>query len=127
MRELQKKQKIRRMLYSYPSLIIVFIIAVLLARGAIGIIAKEQESARMLANLEEKAASLASREQELEEGVARLQTEDGVRDEIRERFSVIEEGEHVAIIVDERRVATMTEEVKLPWYKRLWSAIIGDK
>ena len=124
MKELQRKQKTRRILYSFPSLVVVFIIAVLLARGAVGILAKERESSARLADLKEKSTNLTLREQELKEGVAHLQTEEGVRDEIRDRFSVTEEGEYVAIIVDEKKVSTTTEDVELSWYKKLWDVMI---
>lgn len=124
MKEFQRKQKARRVLYSFPSLIIVFIVAILLARGAIGILTKERESSARIVDLKERATSLSLREQELREGVTRLQTEEGVKDEIKNKFSVTQEGEYVAIIVDDRRVFTTTDNVKLPWYKRLWNDII---
>jgi len=127
MKELQRKQKTRRILYSIPSLLILFIIATLLAKGAMEIIIKERESRERLTALKEKASALVLREQELSDGIARLQTEKGIKDEIKDRFSVIQEGEHVAIIVDERRSATSTEDSELPWYKKLWAVLTGSK
>ena len=98
MRELQRKQKLRRILYSFPSLIILLVITFFLAKGAIGVIGKSLESYQRSKNLEEKAEALAVREQELKEGIARLQTEEGVKNEIKERFSVTQEGEYVAVL-----------------------------
>ena len=69
MRELQRKQKMRQRLYSLPSLIGLFIIAVLLAKGAVGVINKERESALRSRELEEKATTLVQREEELKEGI----------------------------------------------------------
>lgn len=127
MRELQRKQKIRRATYSFPSLIILFIVTFLLVKGAIGVIGKGIESSKRSKNLEEKAQALAVREQELEAGIARLQTEEGIKDEIKERFSVTQEGEFVAVLVDDRSRASSTDGDALPWYKRFWIAIIGSK
>ena len=123
MKELQRKQKIRRAIYSIPSLIILSLVAVLLAKGAIGVIGKERESARRVKELEEKVDALAIRELELKENVIRLGTEEGVKDEIRGKFSVILEGEHVAVIVDEKRSATSTDISVSPWYKRFFNVL----
>lgn len=90
-------------------------------------VGKEWESSKRTEGLEARVSALAFREQELKEGVARLQTEEGIKDEIKERFSVTEDGEYVAIIVDEKRSPTSTDSSTLPWYRRFWSAIIGNK
>ena len=127
MRELQRKQKVRRIIYSFPSLIVLLIITFFLAKGALGVIDKSLESYRRSKNLEEKAETLALREQKLKEGIARLETEEGIKDEIKERFSVTQEGEYVAILVDDRRLASSTDGEGLPWYKRFWIAIMGSK
>ena len=127
MRELQRKQKMRQRLYSLPSLIGLFIIAVLLAKGAVGVINKERESALRSRELEEKATTLVQREEELKEGIARLETEEGIQEEIKERFSVIQEGEFVAVIVDDRRATSSDDDSGKAWYKKLWSAIMGGK
>src|SRR3989344_2399984 len=127
MKELQRKQGIRRIVYSIPSLIILSIIALILTKGALGGMNKERTSSELSKDLEEKAAALVLREQELREGVRRLETEEGIKDEIREKFSVTEEGELVAVIIDDRGASSSTDSSTLPWYKKLWLAIMGDK
>ena len=127
MKELQRKQGIRRIIYSIPSLIILSIIAFILTKGALGVMNKEWTSSERSKDLEEKAAVLVLREQELREGIARLETEEGIKDEIREKFSVTEEGELVAVIVDDQGVSNLAGDSMLPWYKRLWIAIMGSK
>lgn len=127
MRELQRKQKLRQRLYSIPSLIGLFIIAILLTKGAVGVINKERESASRLKDLEEKAAALVVREGELKDGIARLKTEEGIEDEIKEKFSVTQEGEFVAVIVDDRNASSSDDDGGKTWYKKLWNVIIGNK
>lgn len=127
MKELQKKQRVRCIIYSLPLLIIFLIVAVFLVKGAIGVMNKERESSRISKDLEEKIKSLLLREQELKENIARIQTEEGIKEEIKERFSVTQEGEHVAVIVDERGSSTSTDDSTLPWYKKFWNAIMGNK
>jgi len=124
MKELQRKHKIRRVLYSIPALILLLVLTIVLTRGAIRVMGKRLESAEYAKELEQRATALVLREQELEESIARLETEEGKEEEIRERFSVTQEGEYVAVIVDDRNASTTTVDTSLPWYKRLWDAII---
>ncbi|MDP3763716.1 MAG: hypothetical protein Q8Q92_03655 [bacterium] len=123
MKELRRKQKIRRIIYSIPLLVALLILAFFLARGALRVLNKEWESSTRLKNLAEKAAVITLREQELKENIARLQTEEGVKDEIKERFNVTQEGEHVAVIVDDRGLSSSTDTSTLPWYKKFWIAM----
>ena len=124
MRELQSKQRLKRALYSAPSLILLSLLALVLVKGAIGVMEKDHFSAERSEALEVELLVLTAREQELEGEIESLETEEGIKEEIRERFSVTEEGEHLAIIVDDKRVASSTNQSKRSWYKRLWAAII---
>ena len=126
MKELQRKQMIKRLAYSWPSLILVALIGFFLAKGALGMVSKERESARRVGELEDKATALALREESLAEGIRRLGTPEGIMDEIKEKFSVTREGEYVAIIIDSKNKATSTESMLNSWYKKLRAAIIGE-
>lgn len=88
---------------------------------------KERESSRRSRELEGQASVLTLREQELRDDITLLQTEEGIKDEIKERFSVTQEGEYLAVIVDDKRVSSSTNNSALPWYKRLLTAIMGNK
>ena len=65
------------------------------------------------------------RREELEKGIANLGTEEGIKREIKEKFSVSEVGEKVAILVEPKNTSTTTGESSKSWFKRFWSAIIG--
>ena len=88
---------------------------------------KKLESSERAKDLEGKLATLILREQELREGISRLKTEEGVKEEIKERFNVTAEGEYVAVIVDRKEVSSSTDSSALPWYKKFWIAIMGGK
>ena len=124
MKELQRKQQLRRVLYSIPSLIILTVLAFLVARGAERMVVKEYQSSERVEALAKQATDLASREEKLERNVTYLKTDEGVKEEIRSKFGVTQAGEHVAIIVDERHSSTSTDDMKKPWYKRFWDAIM---
>jgi cell division protein FtsB len=116
----------KQLVYSWPTILLVAVITFFFAKGAVGVMLKERESAERVAKLEAQASAMEAREALLKEGIARLQTDEGVREEIKEKFSVTEEGEYVAIIVDER-LPEPSEAEALPWYKKLWNAIIRNQ
>ena len=120
MRELQRKQQFKRLLYSYPSLILLLIICFFLVKGAFGIMRIERESARKVEVLESEATELALREGHVKGEIERLKTDEGVIEEIKEKFSVTQEGEHVAIIVDERARASVAGTSTAEWLKSFW-------
>ena len=125
MRELRQKQRIKQLLYSWPALALMVVLAFFLIKGAAEVMLKERESAARVGNLENEAMELEAREAELLAGIARLQTEEGIVEEIREKFSVTREGERVAVIVDERARATSTSGSGGSWYKNFWDAIMS--
>ena len=125
MKTLERRQRIRRIMYSIPSLIILLIVAVFLIKGAARILNKEIKSKKDSQNLEKKVNMLITRESELKDKILRLKTEEGIKDEMREKFNVAQEGEFIAVIVDERRTSTSTDDLILPWYKRFWNVIVS--
>ncbi len=95
-----------------------------LAKGAIGVLAKRQESAHNLSELEDKSRSLKARGQELNERIIRLKSEDGLIEEIKTKFNVAREGEQLAIILKAEEAST-TEPSTLEriknWFK--WESL----
>ena len=125
MRELENRQKFRRRLYSIPALAVLLLITVMLVRGAYSILLTERESARDARLLELEVASLSEREDELKAAIEKLQTPEGVEEEIKSKYNVARAGEMVAVIVDGPENKATTTEEEGSWWRDLWSAIIG--
>lgn len=125
MKGLKRTYKVRNILYSLPILIVLCFVTVFLSRGAIKVVEKQRESAKITHDLEERATSLALREEEVKKGIIRLETEEGLKEEIREKLSVAQEGEYMAVIVEDLNVASSTDDTLGSWFKRLWGAIIS--
>jgi cell division protein FtsB len=123
-KELEQRQKVRRAVYSWPSLILMGLITVFLAKGAAGIFAIERQNAQRVEVLEAQSEALVLREKDLKLEIDRLYTDEGKIEAIKEKFSATREGEFVAVIVDERRKATTTGGKEEIWYKKFWSAIM---
>ena len=117
----------RRTLYSIPSIIILLFLAFVLSRGAIKILAKEKESYDRLETLREEASAMSARRETLKKDIERLATPEGMEEEIKNKFSAVGEGEHVAIIVNDKRLASSTADTEVSWYKKIFRAIMRIK
>lgn len=126
MKELQQRQNFKKIMYSWGSLLLIFLLAILMIRGAYKIGLKYWDSAQKLKETESQTIKLREREAKLEGEVAELKTSEGVEAYIREKFNAVKEGESVVVIIDEKRATTSSEEV-MPWYRRIWSAIMNFK
>ena len=124
MKELRQKQRMKELLYSWPVLVLAAVLVFFLIRGATVVMVKERESASLVANLESETKKLEAREAELRDGIAKLTTQEGIMEAIREKFSVARTGEYLAIIVDERVKATSSPDEKKPWYRKILDAIM---
>ncbi len=120
MEELQRKQRTKKILYSLPSLLLLSLLTVLFAKGAVTIFSKERESSHKVSELEAKVAQLENREGELKTDIEKLETPEGIVEEIKEKFSVSQEGEHVAVIVEESSHKTLTSTTTVEMIKNWW-------
>ena len=95
-----EKRKIKQLLYSWPTLILLALVSFFLLNAVLEVYKKEKETRinknQQLFQLEE----LEKRQIALEEEILRLSTPRGVEEEIRQKFEVAKEGEGVIVIVD---------------------------
>lgn len=124
MRELQQRQRLKRRIYSVPVLIALAIIVVLFARGTYQVFQKRGDSALHVSSLEQKVLDLKEKEKRLGASISALYTPEGVEKEVKEKFNVSKEGEYVVILVDQNEATTTDKTSGIPWYKKLWSAIM---
>lgn len=101
MHPFQERRKLRKILYAKTTLAVLVLVLVLVARGAWGVHEKaliaRAERAEALASLQD----LSVRSQELQESLERLKSDQGVEEELRQKFAVAKSGEEVVVVVDE--------------------------
>ena len=123
MLEFKKKQKIKKWLYS-PWIIFILLFILLIGLDAVwNIYKKEQISKNNLVLAQQNLDKLKSRYDILKSDVDWLITPEGIEEEIRNKFSVVKEGEQVAIIVESKNTPTTTPEVLKT--ETLWDKIVG--
>lgn len=113
MLDFQKKKRIRKVIYSPITLILLAILFISLLKGVWNVKKKSEFS---LSNLEKERIELqklVTREQNLASSIDYLKTEQGIESEIRTKFRVARDGEMVAIIIDDRG-STSTSSTSTP-------------
>ena len=95
-----QKRKIRSILYNKVTLVVLFVLVLIILRGTWVVFQKERESASMKNISIQHTEDLRSRNADLKSKTERLNTEVGVEEEIRSKFSVVKGGENMVLVVD---------------------------
>jgi len=101
MREFQKKQNIKRALYSKPVLVLMGIVFLFLVYVTWNMYTKAMVPQANRISAEEELAELQAREVELMARIEMLGTEEGIELEVRDKFGLVRDGEEVVVIVED--------------------------
>ncbi len=117
--DFQQKRKIKKAVYSKLSLVVLVVFILFLLHSTYGIYVKERFSAKNLASVQKDYDNLKSREEMLNSEISRLQTEEGMEEDIRNKFSVAKPGEELVVIVDKESSTTEKENEVISFWQRL--------
>jgi cell division protein FtsB len=95
-----KKREEYHFWHSPLVLVALFCIVVLFAYNLVGLIGRERETAKNKASELAKIDDLRSRQTELSGDIAKLGTDEGKEESIRDKFDVVKPGEKMVVIVD---------------------------
>ena len=123
MKENQPKKKYHFSIYSKPFLIFLAVVVFLLAKGTWGVLQKELESKRNVAEVSQEFNQLTKRKELLQGQVQKLNTEEGIEETLRQKFQISKEGEKVLVVVD--RAPTSTQAQNTNFFQRIWSGVSG--
>ncbi len=110
MLEFQRKRKTQKFIYSYFSIAILIIVIFLLAKSVFGLYGKAQASIDARKKSEHEYKELSSRYDYVKGEIERLRTEEGIEEEVREKFSVVKPGEKLIVLVAGAAVPKVEEE-----------------
>jgi cell division protein FtsB len=108
MRKFESQKQIKSRIYSRTTLVVLLVLIILIAKGVFTLYLRNSESVTARENAEMKVKDLRDRKQLLSSEIEKLNQDDGVDQEIREKFNVIKPGENVVLIVPDE-IATTTE------------------
>lgn len=123
MLDFQQKRKVRSFMYNRVTLGLLFIILVIVVHSTWVVYRKKVESEELRDLSLKNVESLRVRSEDLQIKIDRLNTKQGIEEEVRSKFSVAKDNENMVIIVQDE--PSTTEEVKKVgfWasFKSLWN------
>ena len=102
MRNFQQKRRFQNILHSKIVLILLGLLALFFAWGVIGFMVKMETVKENRKLAEEKFLELEKKKLELSSQIARLNTEEGKEENIREKFGLAKEGEQLIVVVEDK-------------------------
>ena len=103
MQEFIKKKKKKNIIYSWPVLVILFLILGYSIKANLNIYEKVKKSEQKKEISENQLQELKNRQVQIEKDVQRLNSNIGQEEELRNRFNLVKDQEKVFIIVDEKK------------------------
>ncbi len=100
MSRLKNKNKINRIICSWPVLILLSVGILLVGKGVWGVYKSEKISRDNRQSSEERYGILGDKGDLITSEIKMLKTEKGIETEIRDKFRVVKEGEQLAIIIN---------------------------
>lgn len=118
MLDIQQKRKLRFFVYHRFTLGALFIFVLVMTHSTYQVYKKKQESEGLLRVSEDRVDLLRKRDTDLNEKINRLDTDVGIEEEIRSKFSVTKENENMVVVVPkDEKVATSVPESSSLWSK----------
>jgi cell division protein FtsB len=116
----QERKKIRKIIYSKATLIALAILLIFIADGAWNIYQKATIARGERERAAKELSDLRTRSAELQASLARLQSERGVEEDVRQKFTVARPGEDVVVVVDDTAKKSENSEAGS---KSIWAHI----
>ncbi len=118
----QGRKKFRKILYSKATILVLLVVLVFVARGAWKIHEKAIIASAERDQVARALAEVEGREAELQASLALRRTDQGIEDEIRQKFTVARPWEEVVVVVDESAKKGKNDEVADMGF---WSRFLG--
>jgi cell division protein FtsB len=121
MLDFQQKRKLRSFIYNRITLLVLVILVVLVMYSTFGVWQKKQASEELKDAADKRLLELGEKYADLEKDIKRLNTREGVEEEIRSKFSVAKEGENMVVIVNDIEDEDLSSTTKTS----LWQSFIN--
>ncbi len=119
MLDFQQKRKFKKVLYSRITIFCLFIFVIFIAHSTYDIFIKEKSSMGDLSSVKKDYSDLDKRRSTLQTEISKLQTEEGIEADIRDKYSVAKPGETVISIVDNSASTTNNTQTEESFWQRV--------
>ena len=89
-------------MHSRPVLVLLFILVLVFAWSVFGFMGKMGTAKENKKIAENKVAQLEKEREKLSSDIAKLETEEGIEESIREKFGLVKEGENMIVITEDK-------------------------
>ncbi|MGB2580304.1 MAG: hypothetical protein WBC83_01260 [Minisyncoccia bacterium] len=118
----QERKKIRRIMYSKVSLLVLFVILLIVGKGAWNVY-KKAEIARSERDIALRyITQLETRNADMQSSLEHFKNNSGIEEEVRQKYTVARPGEEIVVVVDDDVKKGKNSEVVDK--KSLWQHII---
>lgn len=124
MTKFQKDRRDPKHIWSSPIILfLLFIVVVIFMYNMIDIIEKSRETAKKKNFVANQVEDLKKRETILKKDIEKLNTMQGVEEEIREKYQMVKQGEKMVVILDEVENETSDNEntEQISGISRIWN------
>ncbi|MBP6060597.1 MAG: septum formation initiator family protein [Candidatus Pacebacteria bacterium] len=122
MRNFQQKRGWKNIIESKPVLVFLCFLLIFFTWGVVGFTNKMSATRENRQIAENKLVELQKQKDELSANIAKLKTDSGVEEGIREKFGLAKEGEGLIIVVeDKNKIETIVP--KPGWFSTFWDKL----
>ena len=121
MKHFENKKQIRSRFYSRYTIAGLLVVVLLLGNGVWNIYERQRQSKALRNEAEMRLEKALKQKSSLEKETGKLESEEGIEEEIRTKFNVVKPGEHVVMIVNPE--ATTSATTTQGFWARLWAKI----
>lgn len=104
MNDFQQKGNIKKLLESWPVLILLFVLLIFFIFGVFRLFVKMRETAKNRRVTENKLSELSTTRDILSADINSLNTNKGLEENIREKFGLAKEGEGLIVVVEDKNM-----------------------
>lgn len=122
MRNFQQKRGFREIVESWPVIIFLSVLLIFFAWGVVGFMGKMSATSENREVAQNTLLEMELKRERLATEIAKLETEGGVEENIREKFGLGKEGEGLIVVVDDKNKVEVVEEEK-GWFGSLWDKL----
>ena len=119
MRNFQQKRGWRNVIESWPVLIVLGILVLVFAWGVKDFTEKMLTTRTNKETARQKLRELTEKKEMLSLDIAKLNTESGIEENIREKFGLGKDGEGLIVVVEDKNKPVVVEE-KSNWFISFW-------
>ena len=127
MKNFKQKRSGRKILESPPFLILLTLIVFIFAWNMFGLWGRMRDTAKNRQIAEAKVSELTQGKEKLSYDIAKLETQAGVEESIREKFGLAKEGERMIIVVEDKNPPQTEEKKPKGFFSRLKTFFTNDK